>query len=90
MGNARDSGLVRLSQLLVDATELRNEAREHLRTAFGDDRQHWSNVGALADEVIRNALRCGAREELGEVRDTVEVLYFDDPDHLKYALKKAE
>lgn len=75
---------------MVDAHELRDEAKVQLETAIGEERGHWSNVGQIADELIRVTKACGALAMLGVVRHTRTEVYFDDPDHLEYALKKAE
>lgn len=58
---------VHASQLLLDLKDELADVTAEYKTAIGDERRDYANLGAVLDGFIKMLYRVGAKDHMGEV-----------------------
>jgi len=66
---------IHASQLLLDLKDQRDDVVGLHRTAIGDERRDYANLGSVLDGFIKMLYKIGAKDHMGEVG--VDTVVFD-------------
>jgi len=68
---------VHASQLLLDLKDELADVQVEYKTAIGDERRDYANLGAVLDGFIKMLYKIGAKDHMGEVGETEVVFEFE-------------